>query len=168
MTRSIIASFVVLAGLTTFALAQEPPAGPPAMTEEQRTEMEARLNEAWNQLSLREKMRLMRFHRAQRAMPPEEREFVRERFERFMEMPPEERERLRKNRERWQQMSPEERERAREEFRKRRQEFEERWRREHPGEELPPPPPPHPRRHRPPPPPDDDLPPPPPPPPDEQ
>lgn len=108
------------------------------MTEEQKVQTELRLNNAWQQLPLREKMQLMKMQRALREMPAEERKFIHERIERFINMTPEEREKLKENHDRWTQMSPEERERARQEYAKRRQAFEEQWRREHPGEEPPP------------------------------
>jgi Fe-S cluster biosynthesis and repair protein YggX len=123
----------------------------PALTEEPRAQVEQRLNDAWSKLPLETKMRIMRLHRALGLMPPEERKFLHDRMERFLNMSPEERERLRKNVERWQKMTPEERQQAREEFRQRRRDFEEKWRQEHPGEE--PPPFPYRPRHAPPPPP---------------
>lgn len=131
----------LLISSVTFAQ-EQPPRGdrPPKepMNEQDRAQLEQRVDEAWAKLPVREKVQLMRFHRALRSMPPEERNFIRDRLERFVNMPPEEREKLKQNRERWLQMSPEERQRAREEFRKRRQDFEEKWRQEHPGEEPPP------------------------------
>jgi spore cortex formation protein SpoVR/YcgB (stage V sporulation) len=68
-------------------------------------------------------------------MPPEERKFVHDRIERFLTMSPAEREKLKQNRQKWEQMTPEERQKAREEFRKHRQEFDQQWRRAHPGED---------------------------------
>jgi len=137
----------VVAGLLSVTLvgAEEqatPPAAPkhekPAMTDEQRAQTEERLNKEWNSMSLENKMRLMRLHLALHQMPPEERRFVQDRVERFLNMSPEERERLKSNKEKWEKMSPEERERARDQFRQRRQEFEQKWRQEHPDEEPPP------------------------------
>jgi hypothetical protein len=137
----------VIAGLLSATLvgAEEqvtPPAAPrhekPAMTDEQRAQTEERLSKEWSSMSLENKMRLMRLHRALHQMPTEERRFIQDRVERFLNMSPEERERLKNNKEKWEKMSPEERERAREQFRKRRQEFEQKWRQEHPGEEPPP------------------------------
>ena len=132
--------------LTALTLARgqesEPPAPPkhekPPMTEEQRAQVEQRLNDTWQNLSLEQKSRLMRLHRALNQMPPEERRFIHDRIERFLNMSPDEREHLRKNAEHWQKMTPEERQQARERFRQRRKEFEEKWRQEHPGEEPPP------------------------------
>lgn len=121
---------VCLAAVLTVA------AGP--VTDEQKPPIEERLNGAWQQLSPREKMQLMRLHRALNEMPPEERKFIHDRIERFLNMPAEDRQRLRENADRWKSMTPEQQEKAREEFRKRRAEFEEKWRREHPGEEPPP------------------------------
>jgi hypothetical protein len=121
------------------------------MTEEQRAQLGQRLDAQWNKMSVEGKSRLMRLHRALSEMPPDERKFIHDRIERFLNMSPAERERLNQNRQRWEQMTPEERQKAREEFHKRRQEFEERWHREHAGGEPstnPPPrdsgPPPHP------------------------
>jgi PAS domain-containing protein len=137
---AIFASFAV----AIFASAQESTEPLPfrrdvrQMSEEQRAQLEARVNNAWNEMSLEEKVRILRLRQALHQMPPEERRFVHDRIGRFLHMSPEERQRLRQNRERWEQMTPEERERAREEFRRRRAEFEEKWRQEHPGEEPPP------------------------------
>jgi len=78
---------------------------------------------------------LMRLHRALSDMPPEERKFVHDRIERFLNMSQAEREKLKQNRQKWEQMTPEERQKAREEFRKHRQEFEQLWHRQHPGED---------------------------------
>lgn len=125
------------------------------MTEEQRVQLGQRLDAQWNKMSVEGKSRLMRLHRALSEMPPDERKFIHDRIERFLNMSPAEREKLNQNRQRWDQMTPEERQKAREEFHKRRQEFEERWRHEHPGGEPstnppprdsgPPPPPPAPQ-----------------------
>jgi Spy/CpxP family protein refolding chaperone len=109
----------------------------PSMTDEQRAELEQRLDAAWGKMSVEGKTRLMRLHRALSEMPPDERKFIHDRVERFLNMSPAEREKLKQNRQQWEQMSPEQRQNAREEFRKRRQEFEERWHREHPGEDTP-------------------------------
>jgi hypothetical protein len=130
------------------ARAQEEPARPPEpkrarppLTEEQRAQLEQRLDDTWQKLPLGAKQRLLRLHRALNQMPPEERQFIHDRIERFLTMSPEERDRLRRNRERWNQMSPEQRQEARERYLK--------WRAEHPGQEPPlfrpqPPPPPPP------------------------
>ena len=108
------------------------------LTDEQRAQKEQQLNDAWNKLSLESKIRIMRLHRALNQMPPEERKFIRDRVERFLNMSAEERERMRSNIERWQKMTPEERQLAREQFRQQRKQFEEKWRREHPDEPPPP------------------------------
>jgi len=170
--RRIFLPTVLVIGMAVFAAqAQQEPSSPPvppppsvdqtkpkprqSMTEEQRTELEQRLDATWGKMSLEGKTRLMRLHRALAEMPPDERKFIHDRIERFLNMSPAEREKLKQNKQQWEQMSPEERQSAREEFRKHRQEFEERWRRERPGEEpptnsapnprsLPPPPPPPP------------------------
>ena len=105
------------------------------MTEEQRVQMEQRLDAQWNKMSVEGKSHLMRLHRALSEMPPDERKFIHDRIERFLNMSPAEREKLNQNRQKWEQMTPEERQKAREEFHKRRQEFEERWRHEHTGGE---------------------------------
>ena len=116
-----------------------PPKSPkPPMTDEQRTQLEERVNTDWNSLSLDQKARLMRLHRALTQMPPEERKFIHDRVERFLNMSPEDRARLKQNAERWKNMTPEEREQARQKFHERRKEFEQKWRQEHPGEEPPP------------------------------
>ncbi|MGA2137935.1 MAG: DUF3106 domain-containing protein [Verrucomicrobiia bacterium] len=170
--RRIFLPTVLVIGMAVFAAqAQQEPSSPPvppppsvdqtkpkprqSMTEEQRAELEQRLDATWGKMSLEGKTRLMRLHRALAEMPPDERKFIHDRIERFLNMSPAEREKLKQNKQQWEQMSPEERQSAREEFRKHRQEFEERWRRERPGEEpptnsapnprsLPPPPPPPP------------------------
>ena len=54
-----------------------------AMTDEQRAQMEQRLNEVWSKLSVREKSQLMKLQHALREMPPEERKFIHDRVERF-------------------------------------------------------------------------------------
>jgi hypothetical protein len=105
-----------------------------ALTEEQRAQMEQRLNEAWNKMPVEAKSRLMRLHRALSEMPPDERKFVHDRIERFLNMSPAEREQLKRNRQKWEQMTPEERQKAREDFRKHKQEFEQEWQSAHPGE----------------------------------
>ena len=133
---------LVIAGLLSAVsvCAEEPPHGhdKAPVTDEQRAQLEQGLNDAWNTMPLEQKSHLMRLHRALNQMPPEERRFIHDRIERFLNMSPKDRERLKKNAERWQQMTPEEREQAREKFRRHRKEFEERWKREHPGEEPPP------------------------------
>jgi hypothetical protein len=142
MKRILLFMVATVAG-ATLTLAQDPPDQPkskkdkPPLTEEQRAQMEQRLNDAWTALPAESKMRLMRLHRALSEMPPNESRFIHERIERFLNMTPEERQKLRENAERWKNMTPEERQKAREDFRKRRQEFEEKWRRDHPGEEPP-------------------------------
>jgi hypothetical protein len=122
---------------------QTKPRQKPPMTDEQRALAEQRLDARWSQLSLEGKTQLMRLHRALAEMPPEERKFVHDRIERFLNMTPAERAQLQQNRTKWEQMTPTERQRAREEFRKRRQEFEQQWRRNHlngePPANLPPP-----------------------------
>ncbi len=129
------------------AVDQTKPKPRPSITEEQR------LDATWGKMSVEGKTRLMRLHRALSEMPPEERKFIHDRIERFLNMSPAERERLNQNRQQWEQMSPEQRQMAREEFRRRRQELEERWSREHPGEEPPTNPSPAPKSPPPPPPP---------------
>jgi hypothetical protein len=106
-----------------------------AMTEEQRAQVEQRLNEAWAKMPVEAKSRMMRLHRALTEMPPDERKFVHDRIERFLNMSQAEREKLKLNKQKWEQMTPEERQKAREEFRKHSQEFEQQWHREHPGED---------------------------------
>jgi hypothetical protein len=119
---------ITLAGFCAVAVVRgEEPAAP-----------EQQLNETWDKLSVVEKRRLLHLQRALQQMPPEERRFIHERIEHFLTMTPAERDRLRQNRERWEKMSPEDRDRARQEFRQRRKEFEEQWRREHPDSEPPP------------------------------
>jgi hypothetical protein len=113
------------------------------MTDEQRALAEQRLDARWSRMTLEGKTQLMRLHRALAEMPPDERKFIHDRIERFLSMTPAERAQLQQNRKRWEQMTPAERQRAREEFRSRQPEFEQQWRRNHPGEEAPanPPPP---------------------------
>ena len=139
---------LIIAGLlgVTLVSAQDQSAPPPpqpkhekaALTDEQRAQMEEHLNKEWSSLSAEDKRRVLRLHSALHQMPPKERRFIQDRVERFLNMSPEERERLEKNRERWEKMTPEQRQQARDEFRKRRQDFDQKWRQEHPGEEPPP------------------------------
>ena len=89
-------------------------------------------------MSVEGKQHLMRLHRALTQMPADERKFIHERIERFLAMTPAERQQLRQNTQKWEQMTPEQRQQAREEFLKRRQEFEDKWNREHPGGDQPP------------------------------
>lgn len=139
-----IALIILLA--TTLNAQDEPKRERPKPTEEQRAQMEQRLNDDWSKLPLEAKMRVMRLHRALNQLPPEERRFIHDRIGRFLNMSPEERERIKENAEHWKSMTPEQREQARQKFRERRQQFEGKWRQEHPGEEPPSWPP---RRHKP-------------------
>jgi Spy/CpxP family protein refolding chaperone len=166
--RIILPAVLVLGTMVFAAQAQQEPSSPPpppppsaeqakpkprqSMTDEQRAELEQRLDAAWGKMSVEGKTRLMRLHRALSEMPPEERKFIHDHIERFLNMSPAEREKLKQNKQQWEQMSPEQRQIAREEFRARRQEFEERWRHEHPGEEPPTNPSPDPKSLPPPPP----------------
>ena len=134
---------LLLAALTSgVALAasdeKDAPSSPTKQSGDVQYVDEAKLNETWNSLAPQEKAAAIRLYQAHRQMPPEERKFIRDRLERFTHMAPDERRRLRENNERWQKMSPEERQQAREKFLQRRKEFEEKWRKEHPGEEPPP------------------------------
>ena len=110
----------------------------PEMTDEQRAQTETRLNEAWSKMSLREKMMALRLHHALREMPEQDRKFIHERIEQFMNMAPEQKKQLQENAERWKNMTPEEREKARQQFREKRKQFEEKWKQEHPGQNPPP------------------------------
>jgi hypothetical protein len=143
-----------VAAISTFAQQPLPvPPPPPAspqprlkqpMSDEQRGLLEQRLDAQWSRMTLEGKQHVMRLHRALAEMPPDERRFIHDRIERFLNMTPAERARLQQNRQRWEQMTPEQRQLAREEFRKRRQEFEQQGRRNSAGEESPnnaPPPP---------------------------
>jgi hypothetical protein len=116
---------------------QTKPRAKAPMTEEQRAQLEQRLDAAWSKMPLETKQRLIRLHRALVEMPPEERKFIHDRIERFLTMTPAERKTLQQNNQKWDQMTPEEREKARDEFRRRRAELEEKWHREHPSEESP-------------------------------
>src|SRR5882724_4642935 len=132
--RRIFVLMVLLIGLAVgTALSQQPPLPAPAptdqtnkprskppLTEEQRAQLEQRLNEQWAKMPVEAKARLIRLHRALSEMPPEERKFVHDRLERFLNMSQAEREKLKQNKQKWEQMTPEERQKAREEFRKRR------------------------------------------------
>jgi Protein of unknown function (DUF3106) len=148
MRRSLLRTILVIGAMAGTVLAQQPVLPTPSpsdqtnkprtksvMTEEQRAQQEQRLNESWAKMPVEAKSRLMRLHRALSEMPPEERKFVHDRIERFLNMSPAEREKLKQNRQKWEQMTPEERQKAREEFRKHRQEFEQQWHRQHPGED---------------------------------
>ena len=143
MNRVLLLALAVFAGAAV-AQAQgqsdqpKPKPEPPPLTAEQRTQLEQKLNEEWSALPIESKTHLMRLHRALTQMPPDERRFVHDRIERFINMSADERERMMQLRKKWEQMTPEERQKARDEFRKHRQAFEEKWRQEHPGEEPPP------------------------------
>jgi hypothetical protein len=143
MKRILLLTFAMMAGIA-IAFAEEQPVrsrpkrDKPPLTDEQRAEMETRANETWAALPVESKMRLMRLHRALTGMPPDERRFIHERVERFLNMTTEEREKVTQLRQKWEQMTPEERQKARDAFRKRRQEFEQKWRQEHPDEPPPP------------------------------
>ncbi len=130
-------------------LAQQPPPPPPPppllaparpkppITEQQRVLLEQRLDAQWSRMSIEGKQNVIRLHRALTEMPPDERKFIHDRVERFLTMTPAERARLQQNKQRWEQMTPEQRQQAREEFRRRRQEFEQKWNREQTGGEPP-------------------------------
>ncbi len=117
--------------------AEEPLVIEGAPDAQDKGQTEQKLNEAWGQLPLEDKMALMRFHRVMSDLPPEQRKIIRDRIGRIMSMTPAQRDRLEQNLKRWQQMTPQERQHARELFRRRRQAAEEKWRREHPGQEPP-------------------------------
>ncbi len=148
MRRSFLLMILLIGAVVGTTRAQESPLSTPApsdqtnkprakspLTEEQRAQMEQRLNDAWAKMPVETKSRLMRLHRALSEMPPEERKFVHDRIERFLNMSQAEREKLKQNKQKWEQMTPEERQTAREEFRKHRQEFEQQWNRTHPGDD---------------------------------
>jgi hypothetical protein len=144
MKRILLLSLVMLAG-ARMTLAQQqtnqttkPKGDKPPLTADQRAQMEQQFNETWNSLPFESKMHLMRLHRALSEMPPDERRFIHDRIEHFLNMTPAERERLTQLRKKWEQMTPEERQKARDEYRKRRQNFEDKWRQENPGKEPPP------------------------------
>jgi len=104
----------------------------PVLTDEQRAEMEQKLDQSWSKLPLESKVHLMHLHRALTQMPPDERKFVHERIERFINMSADERKRLMENAKVWHNLTPEQRQKAREDFRK--------WRQDHPAQEPPSPP----------------------------
>src|SRR5437870_13466082 len=96
---------LITAGMLTATIyAQEPPPagavperpmpakrdGAP-MTDEQRVVAEKRADEVWSKLQPREKLQLLKLHRALTAMPEEERKFIHDRVERFLNMSPEDR-----------------------------------------------------------------------------
>ena len=149
MKRSLFFTAWIAALAAMNALAQQPPPPPPPplppvsaqarpkqpMTEQQRAVLEQRLDAQWSRMSLEGKQHMMRLHRALTEMPPDERKFIHDRVERFLNMTPAERARLQQNKQRWEQMTPEQRQQAREEFRRRRQEFEQKSNREQTGGE---------------------------------
>ena len=132
MKRAYLTGLALLAAVTLRAevTTNPPPQHSATVTDEQKTQLALRADEAWKQLPPDAKIRLLNLHKALTGMAPEERRFVHERIERFLNLTPDERERIKKNSERWHSMSPEERERARAQFHQ--------WRKDHPGE-LPPP-----------------------------
>jgi hypothetical protein len=133
---------VLMLGAGFISRAEEPPAPPQRPTapvaDEQKAQLEKRLDETWKNLPLESKRNVLHLHRALTQLPPEERKFIHDRIERFLTMTPEEKQRIKENAERWKNMSADERQKAREAFRQQRHELEEKWRRDHPGEELPP------------------------------
>ena len=135
---NLVAAVVLMLGVV--AVAEDATPATPLRPGEKRAAPldETQLNQAWGALSSREKAAALRLHGALRQMPAEERKFLHERIERFMQMSPEERHKLKENNDRWQKMTPEERQQARDKFAQRRKEFEEKWRKEHPGQESPP------------------------------
>ena len=132
MKRTYLTGLAMLAAVTLHAqvTTTTPPHQSAALTEEQKTQLALRADEAWKQLPPDAKIRLLNLHKALTGMAPEERRFVHERIERFLNLSADEREQIKKNSEHWHTMSPEERERARTQFHQ--------WRKDHPGE-LPPP-----------------------------
>src|SRR5438093_752909 len=128
MNRSALIAIAVIASTLVSAQEPQPPAAPkhkkPPLTEEQRAELEEQFNNTWNTMPFDQKARLMHLHRALNEMPPEERRFIHDRVERFLNMSPEEREKLAQNRKKWEQMTPEQRQQAREKFHQKRKEFE--------------------------------------------
>jgi len=130
MKRLFLTSLAIMAAVSLRAqTATNPPPARPTLTAEQKAQLVQSADEMWNKLSPEAKIRLMNLHKALTGMPPEERKFIHEHIEKFLNMSPEDRERIKKNAERWHAMSPEEREHAREQFRQ--------WHKDHPGE-LPP------------------------------
>lgn len=97
---------------------------------EERVALEQQLDQAWTALPVPAKLSFMRSTSALRLMPDDERRFIEERINRFLNMGAEERERLKKNQRRWDKMSPDERQQAREAFAKRQKEFEAYWHKE--------------------------------------
>ena len=138
-TRFLLLLSTLVSGLALAAPGEKNASpNPTAQSGEGQRVDESKLNETWNSLSSHEKAAAIRLHHALRQMPTEERKFIHERIERFMRMSPDERHWLKENNERWQKMSADERHQAREKFLQHRKEFEEKWRKEHPGEEPPP------------------------------
>ena len=128
MKRTLLTGLAIMAAISLRAeTATNTPAHRPALTSEQKAELVQRADEMWSQLSPETKIRLMNLHKALTGMPVEERHFIHEHIERFLNMSPEEREHIKKNNERWHAMSPEEREHAREQFHQ--------WRKDHPDQE---------------------------------
>ena len=132
MKLAILTGLAIWAGVTAQGQVATNSPVPPStvMTADQQAELALRADEAWKQLPPDAKIRLLNLHKALTGMQPEERRFVHERIERFLNLSPADRDRIKKNSDRWHSMSPEERERAREQFHQ--------WRKDHPGE-LPPP-----------------------------
>lgn len=139
MRRTFLLTALVMGmALTAVFAQQESPSQPPGDAAKPKAKSpimdEQRLDAQWNKLPVETKAKLMHLHHALAEMPPDQRKFIHDRIERFLNMTPAEREKLQQNRQRWEQMTPEQRQKAREEFHKRRQEIEEKWHHEHPGE----------------------------------
>jgi len=127
MKRVLLTGLAILAAVGVRAeTGTNLPPHRPALTDAQKAELVQRADETWSQLPPDAKIRLLHLHKALTGLPPEERQFVHERIERYLNMTPEDRERIKKNNERWHAMSPEERDRAREQFQQ--------WRIDHPSE----------------------------------
>lgn len=128
MKRVLLTGLAILAAVGVRAeTGTNLPPHRPALTDAQKAELVQRADETWSQLPPDAKIRLLHLHKALTGLPPEERQFVHERIERYLNMTPEDRERIKKNNERWHAMSPEEREHAREQFHQ--------WRKDHPDQE---------------------------------
>ncbi len=120
------------------ALSKTPVTKTPEQLEAERARRIEAQNKVWNAMSVEERARLLQLHSDLQQLPKEELKIIRERINRYLRMKPEERKQLEENYERWAKMSPAEREKARQSYLRLRWEHEQRWRKEHPGQEPPP------------------------------
>lgn len=106
--------------------------------EAERAKRDEEVNAWWANLKPDERHNLMRQQLAFGEMPPEMAKSIRTSIDTFLKMSPEERQVFKDNYARWEQMSIKDRQEARDEFRKKKKEFEDQWKKDYPGTPVPP------------------------------